>query len=74
MARCSAFLVTLFISTVERIALPDTCPRIVVTMEENKKWEKVLVRPMGTEGESELEFGDRVGIDVPWLEAPVAWL
>ena len=34
----------------------------------------MLVRPMGTEGESELEFGDRVGIDVPWLEAPVAWL
>lgn len=35
MVRRSASLVSLFISTVERIALPDTCPRIVVTMEEN---------------------------------------
>lgn len=58
----------------ERIALPDICPRVVVTIEENKRWERVLVRPTGTEGESESEFGDRVCVDVPWLEAPVAWL
>lgn len=72
--RCSASLISLFISKVERIALPNTCPRIVVTMEENKRWERVLVRPMGTEGEPELGFGDRVRIGIPWLEAPVAWL
>ena len=74
MVRCSASLISLFISKVERIALLDTCPRIVVTMEENKRCERVLVRPMGTEGEPELEFGDLVCIGVPWLEAPLAWL
>lgn len=50
-------LVSLFISKLERIVPPRVCPRLVVKMEENEGWERVLVRSMGSEEESESRLG-----------------